>query len=309
MNRLYIIMIFLVANLSLMAQVPQSVKYQAVVRDNNNNLIVNQSVGLQISVLQGSISGPVIYEETFTENTNGHGLVFLNIGRGTPVVGTFTQIDWKNGPYFLETAIDINGGTSYSVMGTSELLSVPYALYANHSAHADSSVHAVKSDSSGHSVYSDTAGYVLNVASDNYYFQATSGWNGQTISGTQYNEFVNLDTEVLDPSGSFDPHTSTFTAPATGTYSFSGFTTVKALNITAGGVFFGFIVNNASYPDPGQVATSVISPGQYTTETVVPLSGIINLNAGDTVRFGIIGADNGENFSLSYSALSGYKIR
>jgi hypothetical protein len=117
-------------SISTFAQAPESFKYQSVIRDASLNIIPNQAVGMQFTILQGSITGTTVYQETFSPTTNTYGLVNLAIGSGTTVSGVFANIDWSNGPYFLETAIDVTGGTNYTVMGTSELLSVPYALYA-----------------------------------------------------------------------------------------------------------------------------------------------------------------------------------
>lgn len=114
---------------SLMAQAPQGFEYQAVVRNASGNILVSQSVGLQITLKQGSPSGTNVYQETFSTITNLYGLVNLQIGSGT-TIDDFTTIDWATGPYFIEVALDVTGGTSYSVMGTSQLLSVPYALHA-----------------------------------------------------------------------------------------------------------------------------------------------------------------------------------
>lgn len=111
------------------AQAPQGFKYQAVVRD-ANMIVVNQAVGVQLTIQQGSIGGTAVYVETFSPTTNAYGLVNLEIGTGT-TTDDFSTIDWSNGPYFIETAIDLTGGTSYTTMGTSQLMSVPYALYAN----------------------------------------------------------------------------------------------------------------------------------------------------------------------------------
>jgi len=116
-------------SLSSFGQAPEGFQYQAVVRDVGNIILNNQSVGMQMTIQQGSIGGTTVYQETFAPTTNDYGLVNLEIGTGT-TTDDFTTIDWANGPYFIETAIDITGGTSYSVMGTSQLMSVPYALYA-----------------------------------------------------------------------------------------------------------------------------------------------------------------------------------
>ena len=117
-------------SLSSFGQAPEGFKYQAVVRDAGNLILNNQAVGMQMTIQQGSIGGTTVYQETFTPTTNSYGLVNLEIGSGTVVTGDFAIIDWANGPYFIETAVDVTGGTSYAVMGTSELMSVPYALHA-----------------------------------------------------------------------------------------------------------------------------------------------------------------------------------
>lgn len=117
-------------SLSSFGQAPEGFKYQAVIRDASNLILTSQAVGVQLTIQQGSIGGTVVYTETFAPTTNSYGLVNLEIGTGT-TLDDFALIDWSAGPYFMETAIDITGGTSYSVMGTSQLMSVPYALHAN----------------------------------------------------------------------------------------------------------------------------------------------------------------------------------
>lgn len=116
--------------INVWAQSPEAFKYQAVVRDASQNIIPNQAVGMQLTIMQGSTSGTIVYQETFAPTSNSYGLVNLEIGTGTVVSGTFASIDWANGPYFIETAMDATGGTTYIVMGASQLVSVPYALYS-----------------------------------------------------------------------------------------------------------------------------------------------------------------------------------
>jgi len=123
--------LFAIATLSLSSfgQAPEGFKYQAVVRDAGGLILNNQAVGMRLTVQQGSIGGTVVYTETFSTTTNAYGLVNLEIGTGT-TTDDFTTIDWSNGPYFMETAVDFLGGMTWVVMGTSQLMSVPYALYA-----------------------------------------------------------------------------------------------------------------------------------------------------------------------------------
>lgn len=129
-----VVLVILLANLlvgsSIFAQAPEKLSYQAVIRDMNNNLVISTNVGMQISILQGSASGTAVYVETHTPGTNANGLVCIEIGNGTIVSGDFTTIDWADGPYFILTETDPAGGTSYTISGTSQLLSVPYALHA-----------------------------------------------------------------------------------------------------------------------------------------------------------------------------------
>ena len=112
------------------AQSPEKMSYQAVIRNSSDNLVTNQSVGMQVSILQGSASGTAVYVETQASTTNANGLVSIEIGNGTVQSGDFATIDWVNGPYFIKTETDPAGGTSYNITGTSQLLSVPYALHA-----------------------------------------------------------------------------------------------------------------------------------------------------------------------------------
>ena len=132
--KLYISFLFTsIISLCSFSQAPNKMSYQAVIRNNSNSLVVNQSVGMRISILQGSVAGSASYVETQNPTTNTNGLVSIEIGGGTNVSGSFSSIDWGNGPYFIKTETDPNGGSNYSITGTSQLLSVPFALYSTKS--------------------------------------------------------------------------------------------------------------------------------------------------------------------------------
>ena len=129
MKHLILVASCLLSIASTFAQAPDAFKYQAVVRNSTGNILGSQAVGMQLIIHQTTATGTAIYSETFATMTNAYGLVNLEIGTGV-TSGNFSAIDWGNGPYFIETAVDVSGGTNYSSMGTSQLLSVPYALYA-----------------------------------------------------------------------------------------------------------------------------------------------------------------------------------
>ncbi len=118
---------------SVFAQAPNKLSYQAVIRNSSNTLVTNSAVSMRNSILQTSPNGSAVYIETQTPTTNANGLASIEIGGGTVVSGNFSSIDWANGPYFVLTETDPTGGSNYSIIGTSQLLSVPFALYSTKS--------------------------------------------------------------------------------------------------------------------------------------------------------------------------------
>jgi len=198
---LFIFMYYMSA--SIFAQAPETISYQAVVRDAGGDPVSDASVGVQISLLQGSAAGSAVYVERHFPPTNTNGLFSLEIGNGILVSGNFTTIDWAAGPYFLKTETDPLGGASYTIEGTTQLLSVPYALYANKANEATSAEVADFATSAGNAttatsanfaasamtaetaVYADTANYALNGSKwesfgDNIYY-----WDGFVGVGIQ----------------------------------------------------------------------------------------------------------------------------
>ncbi|PJJ64437.1 beta strand repeat-containing protein [Chryseobacterium geocarposphaerae] len=112
------------------AQVPEKMSYQAIIRNATGQVLPNQSIAIKASILQGSPAGAAVYSERLTGNTNTNGLITLEIGSGTVLTGTFNTINWSTGSYYLKTETDLAGGTNYTIIGTSQLLSVPYAMFA-----------------------------------------------------------------------------------------------------------------------------------------------------------------------------------
>jgi len=111
-------------------QSPQTFKYQAIARDNTGNVLQNQSISVRITILSGSPAGTPEYTETHSDTTNQFGLFNLDIGSGTLEFGNFNTINWGSNTHYVKIEMDETGGTAYQLMGISQLLSVPYALYA-----------------------------------------------------------------------------------------------------------------------------------------------------------------------------------
>lgn len=164
MKKIISSLLLFLAGTSLLAQAPQGINYQAAARDNAGNILASQNVSFRMSVLQGNISGNMVYQETHNISTNALGLVNLIIGSGTVNNGTFTAIDWKNGPYYLQVELSVSGGP-FAVMGTSQFVSVPYALYAEHSADKSKAGNGITI--SNDSIHSSWTYYGNDVAANN----------------------------------------------------------------------------------------------------------------------------------------------
>ena len=148
MKKLTLFLILLQSTFAL-AQAPQKMAYQSVVRNAANQLLANQNIGVKISIVEGSLTGTIVYAETHTTTTNINGLFTLEAGSGNPTTGTFATINWGNGSHYIKSEIDVIGGTNYVLSGTMELLSVPYALYAKTSGNSSSNANTLIYTSNG----------------------------------------------------------------------------------------------------------------------------------------------------------------
>lgn len=130
MKKTFTLLVAVLFTAIVIAQAPEKLSYQAVIRNNSNQLVSNKAIGMKISLVRGSALGLIVYSETHMPTTNSNGLINIEIGGGTVLSGNFVSNDWSNGPYFIQTDIDPEGGDKYTISGTTQLLSVPYALYA-----------------------------------------------------------------------------------------------------------------------------------------------------------------------------------
>ena len=134
MKTLYTTLVLLLLTVNLWGQVPQQFSYQAVVRDENGQILKNEKISVRITLLKDSTSGETVYQEKHEPSTDTNGLFTIQIGASKLYAGDFSKIDWSTGIYYILSEIDLKGGSNYSIRGTSQLLSVPYALYAGNSA-------------------------------------------------------------------------------------------------------------------------------------------------------------------------------
>ena len=131
MKKLYISVCLALAALLLQAQIPAGFNYQAVIRNETGELVKNKSIGVRFTILKSTENGNQVYSEVIYPQTNINGLVTAEIGKSNPTL--FSQIDWSGGIYFLKTETDLNGGTNYIISGVTQLMRVPYSMYAEKS--------------------------------------------------------------------------------------------------------------------------------------------------------------------------------
>lgn len=245
------------------AQVPQTMSYQAIIRDQNGALVKEQTVGMQISILQYSDTGAAVYTETHTTTTNANGLVSLSIGNGSAVTGLFDEIDWADGPFFIKTETDPTGGTNYTIVGVSPLLSVPYALYA-HYAENSGGAQLLPGTQRGNTTYWDGEKWVVN---SNYLFNS-----GQRIGIGTDNPATNLHL-----AGSLRIENETQGAGKVLTSDANGNATWEA---PASGTFSGVIVDAAGGGDYITISDAIadVNPSADNPVTIFVRAGIYKEN-------------------------------
>lgn len=249
MKKLFTFSVIVTLAISVFAQSPKKINYQCIVRNTSGALVTNHAVGMRISILQGSATGTAVYVETQTPTTNANGLANIEIGGGTIVKGTFAEITWSTGTYFIKTETDPKGGTSYSIVGTNQLLSVPYALYAAaappttnanaissgtldplyYSAYHDLTVEGRLDNATGSDILTRTQAdsrYIQRIS----FFAFNSGNDNYDIIGAYK---IDFNQELFDDGNCFDNTRDRFVAPVAGVYNLSvtvGFSNPSSVN-------------------------------------------------------------------------------
>lgn len=177
MKKLFTISVVVLLVSFAFAQVPQGMSYQAIAFNSGGAPVVNGNVGIKISILDNSTSGPVVYAETYTKTTNAQGLFNLNIGQGNATTGTFSAINWATNSKFLKVELDPTGGTNYTSVGTNQLMTVPYAFYSEKSAQA-STIAGIGS------LAGNNGNFLIYDGSDAKAFSVTTGtWSSTSMTG------------------------------------------------------------------------------------------------------------------------------
>jgi trimeric autotransporter adhesin len=208
MKHLLTTLVILIFAVNAFSQSPSKMSYQCVIRNTSGTLVINQTIGMKISILKNSATGTAAFVETQTTTTNANGLATIDLGAGTTVTNIFDSVDWSNGTYYLKTEVDPTGGTSYTISSISQFLSVPYALYAQKSGTpgtngdnawtiigtsitnknsgnvgvGNTSPQSKLSVGSSSQFQVDSLGNIKKINNVSYYFPSTQGSNGQVLS-------------------------------------------------------------------------------------------------------------------------------
>ena len=192
MKRFFLLLSFVMMGVcAAMAQAPEKMTYQAVVRNSGNSLVANQNVSVRLSILQGSAQGAPVYVENHTATTNDNGLMTVVVGGGAPTTGVFASIDWASGPYFLKSEIDPTGGINYSIESVQQLMSVPYALYAKQAGNGFSGDY---NDLTNKPTFTESQ--ILSISNDTIYLTGGSFVKLPAGFDGDYNSLINKPTNV-----------------------------------------------------------------------------------------------------------------
>ncbi len=190
---------------SVFGQSPQGLNYQAVARNGSGVILQNQNIGIRFTITDGQ-GGPIIYQETQSTVSNQFGLITLNVGSGIPGAGSFSSIPWASITPWLQVEMDADGGTAYVSMGTSPLLSVPYALFAASGNQGPQGMEGPQGppgvlpngSAAGNTPYWNGASWIIN-SSNIYNNGANVGINTSTPAATAVLELSSADKGLLPP--------------------------------------------------------------------------------------------------------------
>jgi len=283
MKKILFPFLFLLATTALWAQAPQRISYQSIIRDANKVVVASSPVGIKISLLQGTATGPAVYVETHRSTTNANGLVSLEIGTGTVLSGTFAGIDWSNGPYLIQTETDPTGGTNYSIPGIAALNSVPYALNAANAGIANSLAGTLAIPNGGTGATTATAAKA-SLGLENV--DNTSDANkpvstaAQTALSNKVDKVTGKELSTNDYTTTEKAKLAAITGTNTGDQDLSAFATTAVVALKANSAD----VTNDLATKVDKVTGKDLSTNDYTTAEKTKLAAITGTNTGDQVN-------------------------
>ncbi len=313
MKKIFTILAAVLLTATLWAQSPEKMSYQAVIRNSSDQLVISQQIGMQISLLQGSASGTAVYVETQNPTTNANGLVSIEIGAGNVVSGDFTAIDWANDTYFIKTETDPTGGISYSITGTSQLLSVPYAKYADKAGNVFSGSYNDLADVPANMDTDDSDDFdglsistsLLPDADDTYDLgSATNEWKDLYVDGTAYIDAVDIDAGNIDGTaiGANSANAGAFT-----TLSASGNTSLGGTLSVTGAAIYGDVLGvtgKATLSDDLDVIGNASVGGTFTATGSSMFGDDLSV-AGNTTLSGTLGVSGSATLNLGLTIGNG----
>ena len=238
MKKTSLLILGLILSAITFGQAPNKMSFQTVVRNNLGKLVANKSIGVRLSLLKTTATGTAVYVEQHTKTSNTNGLLTLEVGSGSVATGTFSTIDWSQGPYFLKTEMDMNGGANYTISGVTEFVSVPYAKMAENANNANSVKTVAKGSNIGDMCYWNGTTWVpLNKGTQGQTLTFCDGKPAWTIGGVCPGTITALNCSSATNNG-------TLTATLTATTTATGVTSVISYTGGNGGVHNGQIVTS-----------------------------------------------------------------
>ena len=262
---------FLLLSIIVKAQTPPNAfNYSAVARNPTGQPIATTTIGIQITILKTSPTGESQYSENHFVNTDAFGLFNLVIGAGAVQSGSMSSIDWSNDDYYLKVGMDAAGGTNFLTMGTTQLLSVPYALYAK------------------------SAGSISNQNSNPTMFSIYG--EGQLASAVSQQIILNNNSNNYNPNNNYDINSGSYTVPQNGTYLFTLYISGAGTTVIKKNGVDQLLL-------PGLTSSTSLA---YSSTRTVYITGLI---AGDLITFWAEGwSDLGGPYQNFVGRIFGYKV-
>ena len=311
-------LLVLLAGMTAVFAQPQKMTYQAVVRNSNNELVANSTVGIRVTIVEDVPNGPIIYRETHVAQTNANGLVSIVIGTGVhPYTVNLSDVQWARHDHYFQVEIDPQGGTNYTVVGTQQLVSVPYSF------HSGSAVVAGKSDTAAYAVnaniantantatmasmantanmatYADTAYFLVNAQNSD---TAKFAYNSDTAvyANTAYSSNISTTANYADSARISNYANSANIANSATSAQTANYSDSARIANTSNTANYANISGSASYSDSARIANSAISANYATTAGVAATAAsATNSIYADTAYF-LMNAQNSDTSKFAY---------